>query len=349
METKTYNSKSLTDYLLGALSEAESEFFDELSFIDDEFSDRLQAAEKDLLDAYTRGELTGKTLEKFESFYLATPARREKVEFAKAFQIFAEKEIVKTKAENAPPLKTETKRISKGFWANILTIPRLWLQWGFAFAALAFLLFGGWLLLENRRVSTEISRTQRDRDELLSRESQLRERTEQLQDEIADREVKNADIEKELLKIREERAELERELKNQQKAAQIPLAEKPIPAATPVRRLNIASYILMPALRGTGQIPTVSIPPRTDLAAIRLELETSEFSSYRAVLTDQTGKNLWQSGKLKATGASESKRLNLQFPARLLKPQIYTLTVSGISAGGASEIIGSYPFRVLLQ
>ena len=89
MNTKTYNNENLTAYLLGALPEADAEGFDELSFTDDDFASELSAAEKDLVDAYVNGELKGEKLQSFESYYLASPLRREKVEFARVFQQFA--------------------------------------------------------------------------------------------------------------------------------------------------------------------------------------------------------------------------------------------------------------------
>jgi hypothetical protein len=86
---ETYDNQLITDYLLGVLSETETERFDEMSFTDDEFAERLRAVENELVDAYVRGELHGKTLERFKSFYLSSPGRREKVEFAQTFQKMA--------------------------------------------------------------------------------------------------------------------------------------------------------------------------------------------------------------------------------------------------------------------
>lgn len=91
MNEKTYNNQVITAYLLGSLPEAETERFDELSFTDDRFADDLKTTENDLIDAYVQGELKNPMLEKFESYYLVSPVRREKVKFAQTFQIFAEK------------------------------------------------------------------------------------------------------------------------------------------------------------------------------------------------------------------------------------------------------------------
>src|SRR5688572_18920006 len=99
MSKKTYTSEVIMSYLLGSLPEDEAERFDELSFTDDEFAESLQAAEKDLIDAYVQDELKDAELERFKSYYLASPVRREKVKFAQAFQVFAEKSGADANAE----------------------------------------------------------------------------------------------------------------------------------------------------------------------------------------------------------------------------------------------------------
>ena len=61
MTKQTYNQQTISEYLLGSLPEAEAERLDQLSFTDDEFSAVLEAAEKDLVDAYVQGELRGQS------------------------------------------------------------------------------------------------------------------------------------------------------------------------------------------------------------------------------------------------------------------------------------------------
>jgi hypothetical protein len=75
----------LTRYLLGELPDAEAEQLDEQSIADDDVADRLRVAETDLIDAYVRGTLPAQTRKRFESHYLASPARRAKVAFAQRF------------------------------------------------------------------------------------------------------------------------------------------------------------------------------------------------------------------------------------------------------------------------
>jgi hypothetical protein len=74
----------LRNYLLAGLPEEEIERLDELSIADDEFAWRLRDVENDLIDAYVRGELTGEIRAKFQSSYLSSAERREKVAFAEA-------------------------------------------------------------------------------------------------------------------------------------------------------------------------------------------------------------------------------------------------------------------------
>ena len=80
-----YDDQQLGCYLLGLLPEEDAEQFDEKSIVDDEVVSRLRVVEDDLVDAYIGGRLAGDTLERFESFYLSSQRRRQKVRFARSF------------------------------------------------------------------------------------------------------------------------------------------------------------------------------------------------------------------------------------------------------------------------
>ncbi|HMS42465.1 MAG TPA: hypothetical protein PKE69_19700, partial [Pyrinomonadaceae bacterium] len=289
---KTYDNEKITSYLLGVLPDAEAEILDELSFTDDDFANDLSAVEKDLVDAYVRNDLRGTTLEQFKNYYLASPIRREKVKFAETFRQFAE---------------TKPKRTFVESLAGFFTIPRFSLQWSFALAALALLILGGWFYRENSRLRFEMEQAKTNREELLRRENELKEREKQLQDEIANRQTASEETEKELAKVREEREKLERELQNQKSIQPQPqIVEKqekiqPKPINSPSRQITIASFVLAPPLRGSGDVPTLSIPPNTDTAAMKLELEADDFPAYRVRLQNPSdGKILWQTGKIKS-------------------------------------------------
>ena len=70
--------------MLGLLPDEATERLDEASIADDEVAARLRSVETDLIDSYVRGQLAGATLERFESYYLSSPRRRENVRLALA-------------------------------------------------------------------------------------------------------------------------------------------------------------------------------------------------------------------------------------------------------------------------
>ena len=79
------HDQQLVRYLLGLVPPDEADRIDELSVVDDDIAARLRSVEDDLVDAYVRGALTGDTLARFESHYLSSPLRRERVKFARSF------------------------------------------------------------------------------------------------------------------------------------------------------------------------------------------------------------------------------------------------------------------------
>ena len=78
----TPDDEMLVRYVLGLLPDDARERLDEASIVNDEVAARLRHAETDLIDNYVQGQLSGATLERFESYYLSSPHRREKVRLA---------------------------------------------------------------------------------------------------------------------------------------------------------------------------------------------------------------------------------------------------------------------------
>jgi hypothetical protein len=145
----------LIRYLLGSLDEDETERLDELSIADDDFAWRLRAAENDIVDAYVRGDLSGETLDRFRSSYLSSPARREKVEFARALLTF-------TGRQSAPR--------TRGWFSIPLVIPR----WAFGCGAAAAAIAAGFLIYNQRQLQIQVSQLQASHSELQQRERELR-------------------------------------------------------------------------------------------------------------------------------------------------------------------------------
>ena len=72
-------------YLLGELADADRAFVEERLFSSEEFWEHVCLIEDDLVDAYVRGELRGGERARFESHFLSSPRRRERVAMAQAW------------------------------------------------------------------------------------------------------------------------------------------------------------------------------------------------------------------------------------------------------------------------
>ncbi|HKS39680.1 MAG TPA: hypothetical protein VJX74_03630 [Blastocatellia bacterium] len=332
---KTYNDQLLTSYLLGSLPEAETESLDELSITDDEFAGRLQVVENDLVDAYVRGELSGRVLEQFKSFYLLSPKRREKVRLAETFLAFDQRAVT-AQAKDARTVLSQNSESNKetpkgpSAW-RFFAVPRPALQWGLAVASLLILLAAGYLLVDNLRLRNQMNQAQAQARELKQREQEL-------QDQLSQQRSADAETAKELERVRAQLAQVEQLIAaNQQYAKEQSSSIKG----------NIVSFDLRPQTRGIGQVPIITVPEGTDHIALRLELEANNFPEYEVALKNSaTNQITWQSGKLKTRPAG---KLSISLPARLLQPQNYTLEVTGKAQGGAAEFISSYPFRVVIH
>ncbi len=82
---ETLNERNmLRKYLLHELGEAEQERLEERLLMDKEFNRHVAMAQNDLIDDFVTGALSGHELECFRKYYMTTPARLQKVNFATA-------------------------------------------------------------------------------------------------------------------------------------------------------------------------------------------------------------------------------------------------------------------------
>lgn len=338
MEKGIYKDKVIRDYLLGALSEDETERLDELSVTDDEFAARLQAIENDLVDSYTRGELSGESLERFRSHYLSSPRRREKVAFAEELGKLTDRIALTETAEKKIPIfsqpsstaRLDEKKVST---RRFFSFPRAVLQWGLAAAVLLILASGGWLVFDNLRLQNQVNHARAEREALEKREQEL-------QSQLDKQHSLDSEKEQELAGLRERLAELEqRPTEASRDGSQSPsIQQEP----------NIIAFALSPQLRSAGQIAILTVPSDADLIAIELELEPNDFAWYRAELKSQSeGQIVWKSGRSRARMKGDSKAVTVSLRSTLLRSQMYVIEITGISSSGDAEIIGSYPFRVI--
>src|SRR5262249_27783168 len=144
--------------------EEEAERLDEGCVTDDRLAEALAAAENDLVDAYVRGELSGEERERFETHYLSSERRRDKVLFARALRdrIEGVPAVPAQFAQTEPPAAA-----SRPARAGIPA-------WALAAAALLLLAPAGYLLVANGRLREELCAGASRREVLESTAGELR-------------------------------------------------------------------------------------------------------------------------------------------------------------------------------
>lgn len=323
-EKLSKENRAMLDYLLGRLSDDAAEPFDELSITDSEFADALAGVENDMVDAYVGGELAGEDLKQFESYYLASPARRRKVAFAEGLQHYAER-------SRAAPVAEEGVSGFERFVASIRAVfatPAL--RFGGAFAVLAIAALGSLLYFRTSQPGTTEIVTQQNMNSIGENTSRPQTNVNTVDNSTV---VRTEDPEP----VANERVGPREGNSNQRRATE--------QRRTPPESRTLVALVLPAPLRGTG-LKTLNVPPRTGIAAITLELDAAEFPRYRAVLESE-GRIVWRSSAIRSMTRSGRPAITLQLPATRLSSGVNTFNVSGIAADGTAEIIGSYAFRVV--
>jgi hypothetical protein len=307
--TNTRDDQLLVRYLVGALPEDETERIDEQSVSDDRFAADLRIVENDLVDAYARGALSGDTLRRFEAHYLPSPGARAKVAFARTLLNYQHQHQHQAAAA---PVGAPVRR-----WSGPAAMA---IRWSLAAAAVLFLATTAYFLRENVRL----------RHEVVDLRANLDGRRQQLEQQLQQERSASAGTARELERAREALAQ----------------AERPSPNASASRPV-VASLVLLPPMRGAAAVPTLPVPRRPGVVAVRLDLEADDFPAYRVALRDPAaGKIVWQSSNVRASRGDRTS-LSIALGTDLLEPRGYTLEVIGIPARGPAEPVGNYPFKVV--
>jgi hypothetical protein len=139
-------ARHVVSYLLGQMSEAESERFEDECFAQRTWPSHIELVEEDLVDAYLHEELPPGQRELFERNYLTTEARQERVKTAAALL----HQVCEPNVLADPPI-VKRERVT---WAERLKA--VWGSgWGLravtAVAVLVIIVGGSWLYLTRAR------------------------------------------------------------------------------------------------------------------------------------------------------------------------------------------------------
>ena len=311
MEQRGENEKLIVRYLLGDLPEEEVRRVEDHYFDDDAFFEEMAIVEEELIDDYVSGNLAGRELEQFENLYMASPARRYRVDFSR--------KVMNSRSggrESDGPVRRKS-----GSWFRGLFIGRN-LAFQFACAAVALIVAAvAWLAIENARLRNDINRLQAERTTL-----------EQKEKEVAGQVAKERERGDELM------ASVEREQNERQQLEQQLARLQPHPIAI----LELSSD----TTRSGGAVKSLNIPSGAQTVELKLYTEPNDYETFQVALQTADGGKVWSKGGLKARTTPSGKVVVARLPAKLFSSQDYLLTLSGSARGGDYEDAGIYSFKV---
>ena len=120
---------------------------------------------------------------------------------------------------------------------------------------------------------------------------------------------------------------------------EVPQPNQPTP---PVR---VAAFILTPSLVRSDDETRTLIIERDSEVNLQLQLESTDYLSYQAVIRTPEGKEIWRQDALKPQRTASGQAIILAMPAGRFDNEDYMVRLSGIAAGGDLEDVSSYYFR----
>ncbi len=304
------DDEELIRYVLGLLPDEATERLDEASIADDEVAARLHSVETDLVDSYVRGQLVGATLDRFESYYLMSPRRRESVRAATRFVRALDRAVPRDEGLTWKDRIARPTRVAS-----------------FVAAAALVLVVSGILLFQAVRPRNPLTVATSESGAVGNR-TQAGE-----QQPTGERGAVPPDG-------------LERDRPSAAASATTPASEPPDGkrAAPPGQ---IVAVVLLPPTRAVAPIPTLAIPSDADRTGFELRLESNDFSRYQVGLKNPATNNiLWRSDWIPARVSGDQASVFVVVPANLLEPQHYALELTGRGADGRLEVMGSYTVRI---
>src|SRR5262245_27715482 len=319
----------LINYLLGLLPEEEAERLDEASIVDDDVAARLCSVEHDLVDAYVMETLDPDTRGRFETHYLTSPRRREKVKFARRF-------LTAVDRASAPPVaplvvaasRSERVRLfpAKPDSGRPIAVGSRY-NWPLLTAAASVVLACG-VLVNDLQLRQGLNRARRLGVTTDRRVGALTEQLDQARNE-------NIEIAEALERARAAAA-------TEQPAVSPP----PALSSSNVTVASAPATVLFQQTRSIGQAPKIEVAASAESVLFELRLESNEYPQYQAVLKDpDTDRIVWRSAVVRARAASPAF-VSLVVPADRLEPRHYSFELAGIDRAGHQTTTGTYALQI---
>lgn len=319
MKETLQSDRPIISYLLGE-SSAEVDAETERRYLSDQdFLAQVLAVEDELIDAYLRGGLTAHECERFESHFLASDDRRDKLETAEALLKY-----LKHSGGTEAAAATQTRAWKQSLYSLLRpgggAAQVVYTCLILAVLGVLWLFVGGkWWRTPPQQTKVEQGRTEQQGEPEPGATAPVAQNTKLEQRTVPEKSAAGPSKQK--------------------------LAPKPRPISVPV----IASFVLTPGMtRDGGGTNNLVIPHSAQFVQLQLSLESSgSYKSDRASLQRVGGGEIWH-GRVQDSRAGRGGMTSatLILPANLLHKGEYLLTVSGVTATGESEVVGDYPFTV---
>jgi hypothetical protein len=120
-------------------------------------------------------------------------------------------------------------------------------------------------------------------------------------------------------------------------------------AVANVRSLTLQGFqaiTLMPGItRTAADVQRIDLKSEAQIARLSLTLLDANYDSYRAVVLDDSGKEIWTRERLTATADGKTRAIILMIPMDRLTAGDFIVRLSGRTASNTPENIGTYAFR----
>lgn len=310
--------KKLMHYLLGDLSEGERTELEDLYLADQGVFDRLQAAEDDLIDEYVNGRLSKKETSLFETNFLTSPERIERVRSARALSRYVQ--------------SNQTARVSTSLPARLLSYFKLG-STAMRFAVSAAMLL---LLLGVSGMWIELGRMRSQLAELKSGHVAQLQREEGLKQDLDEQKRSSEQLDEQLRNERSERGRL------QQEVAKLREPEAEIISA-------ILGFGVVERPRGgypDESRKRIEVPKRAELVRLRLDLLKNEYPGYLVTLENEASQEVWRAA-VSASKSADRPAVVIRIPSRMLENGRYNLLLKGSSDAKTFVTISEYPILVI--
>ncbi|MCI0423231.1 MAG: hypothetical protein L0312_29075 [Acidobacteria bacterium] len=306
--TEAIEAKRLTCYLLGELSEAEEAQLEQQYLQDEALHQELLLAEDEVIESFLRNELPPGKRHRFESYFLASPARRERLETASAMLRAIETE---------PSLASGGRSVASPGLAGPISRLLAYRVPVTAVAA-AVLLLGAGLALLALRVQTAKEQLRAERASWLQQQEALKlQLTEKRTIPSGEAEGRNAD------------------------------KPSPRQSASSINHLP-SVVLMHGQARDAGELKRVVLSAESRLLLLYLVLpEAASVRTYRVAIKTDEGKVLSIQTNLPLSAIEGKQSAALLLESRQLKPGDYVVTLLGTNSAGQERELAEYVLRLV--